>query len=231
MTSSELVGDAERAVADRRSGDDVQRGLRLVPALLPVARDDVERPVHAQPRRPRQLPAERQLDQVPPARVQRPAGLAPGRRLLQRPHRQVHERLRDPGRHPSRPAGVGRVVREGLRGRPLLRLQPDREDRRRPRLRTSPSTATSRTTTRPMSSAIAPSTSSRTARSRDEPFWLNLWFNSPHGPFDPAPRDLYRLAGTPLPKLPAFNEKDISDKPKWFRQQVKQAASARSRRR
>jgi arylsulfatase A-like enzyme len=54
-----------------------------------------------------------------------------------------------------------------------------------------------------------------------EPFWLNLWFNSPHGPFDPAPRDLYRLAGTPLPKLPAFNEKDISDKPKWLRKQVR----------
>jgi N-acetylglucosamine-6-sulfatase len=58
-----------------------------------------------------------------------------------------------------------------------------------------------------------------------EPFWLNLWFNSPHGPFDPAPRDLFRLAGTPLPKLPAFNEKDISDKPKWFRQQFKKRLS------
>ena len=55
----------------------------------------------------------------------------------------------------------------------------------------------------------------------NQPFWLNLWFNSPHGPFDPAPRDLFRLSGTPLPKLPAFNEKDISDKPKWFRRQAK----------
>jgi N-acetylglucosamine-6-sulfatase len=55
----------------------------------------------------------------------------------------------------------------------------------------------------------------------NQPFWLNLWFNSPHGPFDPAPRDLYRLSGTPLPKLPAFNEKDIKDKPKWFRKQAK----------
>jgi N-acetylglucosamine-6-sulfatase len=54
-----------------------------------------------------------------------------------------------------------------------------------------------------------------------EPFWLNLWFNSPHGPFDPAPRDLYRLAGTPLPRLPGFNEKDIRDKPKWLRRQIK----------
>jgi N-acetylglucosamine-6-sulfatase len=54
-----------------------------------------------------------------------------------------------------------------------------------------------------------------------EPFWLNLWFNSPHGPFDPAPRDLHRLAGSPLPKLPGFNEKDIRDKPKWLRRQIK----------
>ena len=55
----------------------------------------------------------------------------------------------------------------------------------------------------------------------NQPFWLNLWFNSPHGPFDPAPRDLFRLSGTPLPKLPAFNEKDIKDKPKWFRRQAR----------
>jgi N-acetylglucosamine-6-sulfatase len=55
----------------------------------------------------------------------------------------------------------------------------------------------------------------------DQPFWLNLWFNSPHGPFDPAPRDLGHFSGTPLPKLPAFNEKDIKDKPKWFRKQAK----------
>jgi arylsulfatase A-like enzyme len=53
------------------------------------------------------------------------------------------------------------------------------------------------------------------------PFWLNLWFNSPHGPFDPAPRDLYRLAGTAQPKLPGFNEKDIRDKPNWLRKQVR----------
>jgi arylsulfatase A-like enzyme len=54
-----------------------------------------------------------------------------------------------------------------------------------------------------------------------QPFWLNLWFNSPHGPFDPAPRDLFRLAGTPLPRLPGFNEKDMRDKPNWLRKQVR----------
>jgi N-acetylglucosamine-6-sulfatase len=54
-----------------------------------------------------------------------------------------------------------------------------------------------------------------------QPFLLDLWFNSPHGPFEPAPRDLFRLAGAPLPKLPGFNEKDISDKPKWFQRQAR----------
>jgi arylsulfatase A-like enzyme len=58
-----------------------------------------------------------------------------------------------------------------------------------------------------------------------EPFLLDLWFNSPHGPFDPAPRDLFRLAGAPLPRLPAFNEKDISDKPRWFQRQARKRLS------
>ena len=61
----------------------------------------------------------------------------------------------------------------------------------------------------------------------NQPFWLNLWFNSPHGPFDPAPRDLFRLSGTPLPRLPAYNEKDIRDKPKWFRKQAKKRLTSR----
>jgi N-acetylglucosamine-6-sulfatase len=55
----------------------------------------------------------------------------------------------------------------------------------------------------------------------NQPFLMDLWFNSPHGPFDPAPRDLFRLAGSGLPKLPGFNEKNISDKPKWLQREVK----------
>jgi N-acetylglucosamine-6-sulfatase len=58
-----------------------------------------------------------------------------------------------------------------------------------------------------------------------QPFLLDLWFNSPHGPFEPAPRDLFRLAGSPLPRLPAFNEKDIQDKPKWFQRQARKPLS------
>jgi N-acetylglucosamine-6-sulfatase len=61
----------------------------------------------------------------------------------------------------------------------------------------------------------------RDATASKQPFLLDLWFNSPHGPFDPAPRDLYKLARAPLPALPGFNEKDISDKPKWFQRQAR----------
>ncbi len=64
----------------------------------------------------------------------------------------------------------------------------------------------------------------------DQPFWLNLWFNSPHGPFDPAPRDLNRMAGTPLPKLPGYNEKNITDKPKWLQKQAGKRISKRQAR-
>lgn len=55
----------------------------------------------------------------------------------------------------------------------------------------------------------------------DPPFMMNLWFNSPHAPFDPAPRHLYSLGTAPLPKVQAFNEKDIADKPRWLRKQAK----------
>ena len=57
------------------------------------------------------------------------------------------------------------------------------------------------------------------------PFLLDLWFNSPHGPFDPAPRDRFALAGAPLSRLPAFNERDISDKPAWLRRQIRHPLS------
>jgi N-acetylglucosamine-6-sulfatase len=54
----------------------------------------------------------------------------------------------------------------------------------------------------------------------ETPFMVNLWFNAPHAPFDPAPRHLFSEAGATLPNLPGFNEKDISDKPKWLRKQA-----------
>jgi N-acetylglucosamine-6-sulfatase len=59
-----------------------------------------------------------------------------------------------------------------------------------------------------------------TAGAPETPFMMNVWFNAPHGPFDPAPRHLYTQTG-PLPKVQAFNEKDVSDKPKWLRKQAR----------
>ena len=53
------------------------------------------------------------------------------------------------------------------------------------------------------------------------PFMMNLWFNAPHAPFEPAPRHLFTRSPVNLPKPPGFNEKDISDKPRWLRKQAK----------
>lgn len=61
----------------------------------------------------------------------------------------------------------------------------------------------------------------------ETPFMLNLWFNAPHSPFIPAPRHLFTLDAIRLPKLPAFNEKDISDKPGWLRRQAKRLGKGR----
>ena len=73
---------------------DVQEQLRQLRALLPLARHLPHRPVHAQPRRARQLAAERRLQPLPgAARKQQPRRLASPRRLLHRDDRQVPERL------------------------------------------------------------------------------------------------------------------------------------------
>ena len=107
--------------------------------------------VHAQPRGARQLPAES----------------AAGTKFRPHESNDLPVWLQDDGYYnvhigkylngyatgdgtPARPPGLGRVVRKGLRGRALLRLPADREDRGRRRLPASRSTATSRTTTRPM---------------------------------------------------------------------------------
>lgn len=52
----------------------------------------------------------------------------------------------------------------------------------------------------------------RTARS---PFFLQLAYNAPHGPFTPAPRHEGRFKTLPVRHRPNFNESDASDKPTW----------------
>jgi arylsulfatase A-like enzyme len=68
------------------------------------------------------------------------------------------------------------------------------------------------------------------ADTSQEPFMMNVWFNAPHGPFEPAPRHLYSLSGTGLPKVPGFNEKDISDKPRWLQKQKRKRLGKRLKR-
>ena len=64
-----------------------------------------------------------------------------------------------------------------------------------------------------------------TAGVAETPFMMNLWFNAPHAPFEPAPRHLFSASGAPLPKLQAFNEKNMRDKPKWLRKQSRRPLS------
>ena len=49
------------------------------------------------------------------------------------------------------------------------------------------------------------------------PFMLNVWTFAPHAPATPAPRDTYRFGSLTAPRGPAFDEADMSDKPRWLR--------------
>ncbi len=50
-----------------------------------------------------------------------------------------------------------------------------------------------------------------------EPFYLSLDFGAPHFPYTPAPRHAGALRGVRLPRLTAFNERNLRDKPKFMR--------------
>jgi N-acetylglucosamine-6-sulfatase len=64
----------------------------------------------------------------------------------------------------------------------------------------------------------------------EQPFMMNVWFNAPHGPFEPAPRHLFTRSSAGLPRVSGFNEKDVSDKPQWLRKQAKKRLGKRLRR-
>ena len=49
------------------------------------------------------------------------------------------------------------------------------------------------------------------------PFLLEVASFAPHLPSTPAPRDAHRFLSVKAPRSPAFNESDISDKPRWLR--------------
>lgn len=53
--------------------------------------------------------------------------------------------------------------------------------------------------------------------SQGKPFFLSVDFNAPHSPYVPAPRHDGQFAGAQVSKVPALNEKNISDKPRFLR--------------
>jgi N-acetylglucosamine-6-sulfatase len=50
------------------------------------------------------------------------------------------------------------------------------------------------------------------------PFFAYVAPIAPHDPSTPAPRDAHTHDGVNGPRLPSFNEADVSDKPSWIRQ-------------
>jgi N-acetylglucosamine-6-sulfatase len=53
------------------------------------------------------------------------------------------------------------------------------------------------------------------------PFYMAVNFSAPHAPFVPARRDRGRFRHLRLPRLAAFDERDISDKPRFLRRQAR----------
>ncbi len=50
-----------------------------------------------------------------------------------------------------------------------------------------------------------------------QPFFAYVTPVAPHLPATPAPRHAHTFDGEKAPRLPSFNEKDVSDKPSWIR--------------
>jgi N-acetylglucosamine-6-sulfatase len=51
---------------------------------------------------------------------------------------------------------------------------------------------------------------------QQEPFFAYVAPYAPHGPATPAPRDEHTFDGEQAPRLPSFDEEDVSDKPPWI---------------
>src|SRR5215204_596809 len=58
----------------------------------------------------------------------------------------------------------------------------------------------------------------RDSVSRGKPFFAYVAPTAPHDPSTPAPRDEHTFDGENGPRLPSFNEADVSDKPSWISQ-------------
>ena len=66
----------------------------------------------------------------------------------------------------------------------------------------------------------------------EQPFFLSLDYVAPHGDYrapwgaEPAPRHYDSLITLPLPRPPGFNERDVSDKPRFLRRAGRLGATA-----
>jgi len=69
----------------------------------------------------------------------------------------------------------------------------------------------------------------RHAARASRPLFMYVGFNAPHAPSTPAPRDAGSLAGTKAPRSPAFDEADLSDKPRFLRDRPPLDGAARAR--
>src|SRR5215212_4675442 len=56
-----------------------------------------------------------------------------------------------------------------------------------------------------------------TSVARGKPFFAYVAPKAPHSPSTPAPRDRHAYDGLKAPRLPSFNERNVSDKPPWIR--------------
>jgi N-acetylglucosamine-6-sulfatase len=61
--------------------------------------------------------------------------------------------------------------------------------------------------------------------SQGTPFFAYVTPTAPHQPATPAPRDAHEYDPIQGPRLPSFNEADVSDKPSWVRQLAKLSSS------
>src|SRR5215213_2169644 len=64
-----------------------------------------------------------------------------------------------------------------------------------------------------------------TTASEGMPFFAYVAPIAPHAPATPAPRDAHDYDGLQGPRLPSFNEAEVSDKPSWIRQLSKLSSS------
>ncbi|MEK6277714.1 MAG: sulfatase-like hydrolase/transferase [Actinomycetota bacterium] len=198
--------------------------------MLPVAVDDADRLVRAQPRRARQPGAGGRLRQ---ARLDHhAAGLAAARGLLHGPDRQVPQRLRVTPRRPGGPLippgysewqGSTRTYDfygyELNENGTLIQYGSPNANPDNPGNPANYSTDVYTDKAVDFIARRAPSS---------QPFFLWLSYLAPHsggpnpdppneshcaGTAKPAPRHLHAFDAEPLPQPPSFNEADVADKP------------------